>query len=394
MLSSRIGLGSSIKHAEHATPLWQVADLLPHRLVDALVDELDQFVVVAANTQCAVLRIDELDGSVHDGAQGLVEFQPGGDDQHRVEQPVESITSFDDLLDAVLDFRQQLAKPQLGQAYPASGRLLVSTPDSTSSVTAPYSHQISKWRGFDRFPTQTHTLPSADFSFLATIASRYEVLDLAPIRLLCSVADAAHHLLFHHEVRNVEEGVPDGATAAAYQQASPPVLPTKVETPRPRRFLAVLHALEVVRRHQHQVRVRLDRGHDLARLRRHIGVPAIPCRPPGGVLPFTGESRRRCGSVHPRPVQARNSCRTHRDPRRSGQSMATPLSTGASMVTARVVRGTPARTNSSPGSGQTHSSSLGTPGVHPRLHLGPIQRHRPDHRHQPAQITGRCLPMR
>ena len=64
------------------------------------------------------MRVDQLDSGVHDGAEGFVEFQPGCDDQHRVEQPVQPVTAFNDLLDAVLDFHEQLAEPQLGQRVP------------------------------------------------------------------------------------------------------------------------------------------------------------------------------------------------------------------------------------------------------------------------------------
>ena len=111
-------LGIVDEHAEHAEPLGQVTDPLPHRRIDALIDELDEFVVVAPNAQRAVLRIDQLDRRVHDGAKSFVELQPRRDHQHRVDQTVQPVAPLDDLLDAVLDLHQQLAKAQLGQRVP------------------------------------------------------------------------------------------------------------------------------------------------------------------------------------------------------------------------------------------------------------------------------------
>lgn len=92
-----------------------MSDLITHRLVDAFVDELDQFVVVAAHPQRAVPRVDQFDGGVHDGAQRFVQFQTGGDHQHGFDEAVEAVAALDDLLDTVLDLYEQFAKPKLRQ---------------------------------------------------------------------------------------------------------------------------------------------------------------------------------------------------------------------------------------------------------------------------------------
>ncbi len=109
-----MGLRVVDQHAEHAAPLGQMADLLAHLFVDAFVDELDQFVVVPAHAQRPVPGVDELDRGVHDRSQGFVEFEPGRDDQHGLDQTVQPVAAFDDLLDAVLDLHEQLSESQLG----------------------------------------------------------------------------------------------------------------------------------------------------------------------------------------------------------------------------------------------------------------------------------------
>ena len=101
------------QHAEDAEPLGQVADLGVHIFIDAFVDELDKFVVVPADTDRAVLRVDEFDRGVHDSSQGFIELEPRRDHQHGFDQAVQPIAAFDDLLDAVLDLHEQLAKAQL-----------------------------------------------------------------------------------------------------------------------------------------------------------------------------------------------------------------------------------------------------------------------------------------
>ena len=98
------------QHAEHAKPLGQVADLGVHLFIDAFVDELDKFMVVPADTQSAVLSVDELDRGVHDRSQGFVELEPGRDHQHGLDQTVQPIAAFDYLLDTVLDLHEQFAK--------------------------------------------------------------------------------------------------------------------------------------------------------------------------------------------------------------------------------------------------------------------------------------------
>ena len=129
------GLGVVYQHAEDAQALGQVADRLPHCLVDSLVDELDKLMIVAADAQGAILRVNQLDGGVHDGAKRLIELQPRRDHQHGVKESVEPIATFDDLLDAVLNFSQKLPQPQLRQRVTQRPRFWpVARPDRVGHV--------------------------------------------------------------------------------------------------------------------------------------------------------------------------------------------------------------------------------------------------------------------
>ena len=105
------GFGVVDQDTEHAAALGEMPDLLAHLLVDALVDEFDEFVVVAAHAQRSVMGVDQLDSGVHDRAEGFVEFESGGDHQHGVEQSVQPVAALDDLLDAVLDLHEQFTQP-------------------------------------------------------------------------------------------------------------------------------------------------------------------------------------------------------------------------------------------------------------------------------------------
>ena len=71
-------------------------DLLAHLLVDAFVDEFHQFIFVPAHAQRPVAGVDEVDRGVHDRAEGFVQFEPGGHDQHGFNQTVESVAALHD----------------------------------------------------------------------------------------------------------------------------------------------------------------------------------------------------------------------------------------------------------------------------------------------------------
>ena len=75
--------------------------------------------------------------------------------------------------------------------------------------------------------------------------------------------DTAHHLLLHDEMGHVERSVSDGATTAPRNQSGPSVVAPKMEAPDTRCFVTLLHPLEVVWRHQHQMRSWHHRSHDL-----------------------------------------------------------------------------------------------------------------------------------
>jgi hypothetical protein len=72
--------------------------------------KLDQLVVVSAHAQRPVLSVHQVDGGVHDGAQGFVELEAGRDHQHGFNKTVRAIAALDDLLDAVLDLHEEFAQ--------------------------------------------------------------------------------------------------------------------------------------------------------------------------------------------------------------------------------------------------------------------------------------------
>ena len=86
------------------TAAFRGADLLASRFIDALIDELDQFRPIATHTQRPVHGIYQVNGGVHDAAEGGGEVETGGHDQHGLDEPVEPVAAFDDLLDAILHF--------------------------------------------------------------------------------------------------------------------------------------------------------------------------------------------------------------------------------------------------------------------------------------------------
>ncbi|BCI81198.1 hypothetical protein MTY66_28230 [Mycolicibacterium sp. TY66] len=64
----------------------------------------------APDPEGAVPCVDELDRGVHDGAQCLVQFEPGCDGEHRLDQTVEPVTALDDLFDTVLNFTEKFTQ--------------------------------------------------------------------------------------------------------------------------------------------------------------------------------------------------------------------------------------------------------------------------------------------
>ena len=66
--------------------------------------------------QRAVAGVDQIGRRVHDRAQGGVQLQSGRDQQHRLHQPVETVTPLDHQLNVVLHLGQQLAQTQLRQS--------------------------------------------------------------------------------------------------------------------------------------------------------------------------------------------------------------------------------------------------------------------------------------
>jgi hypothetical protein len=91
-----------------------MANLRAQIFADAFVDELDEFMVVPTDTQRPVLGVYQLDRGMHDRSQRFVEFEPGRDYQHGLDQTIQPIAAFDYLLDPVLDLHEQLAESQLG----------------------------------------------------------------------------------------------------------------------------------------------------------------------------------------------------------------------------------------------------------------------------------------
>ena len=219
---------------------------------------------------------------------------------------------------------------------------------------------------------------TAGICCFALIRVPHERVDLVSTRLLRAIADAAHHLLLHDEMGHVERSVPDGATAAPRDQPGPPVSAPKIEAPGTRGFVSLLHPLEVVWRHQHQVRSWLHRSHDLP-----CGIAVAAGEPDGvsdaHVLPLGVDGVRVVNMRARPPVRAPNSCRTRRGPRRSAPAMATPPQWVRRWSHARVVRG---RVRGHELVAREHRRDLvvvGSPRVHPRpqLAVGTAQPHRP-----------------
>lgn len=101
--------------AEHAESDGQPADLLARPVVHALVDELGHLLVVPADRERAVSRVDQTRRGADDGAQRVVQIEAGGDGEHRFDEAVHSVTGIDDQLDAFLDLAEQFTQSQLGQ---------------------------------------------------------------------------------------------------------------------------------------------------------------------------------------------------------------------------------------------------------------------------------------
>ena len=117
MLSSRIGVGSSMSTPSTPRPCGRGPICSRVVFVDAFVDELDEFVIVAAHAQRAVAGVDQLDSGVHDGAQRRVELKTRCHHQHRVDESIEAVPALDDLLDPVLDLTQEFAQSQLRECH-------------------------------------------------------------------------------------------------------------------------------------------------------------------------------------------------------------------------------------------------------------------------------------
>jgi hypothetical protein len=96
------GSGVIDEQAQHTLALGQMSDLPNGFVIKAFVDELDHSLGLVVHAEGSVPCVDETGGHVHDRAQGFFEFQAGADGQHRLDETVEAIASFDDLFDAIL----------------------------------------------------------------------------------------------------------------------------------------------------------------------------------------------------------------------------------------------------------------------------------------------------
>ena len=107
-------LGIVEQNAQHADALGCPPDLGQLRFPHAGQDEVDDLVTFAADAEGAVSRVDEFGGGLDDGLQRAVQVESGGDHQHGFHQPVEAVSSFDDVVDPVLHFGEKLPQSQLG----------------------------------------------------------------------------------------------------------------------------------------------------------------------------------------------------------------------------------------------------------------------------------------
>ena len=133
------GFGLVDEQAEHAVALGQRPDL--RRVASSMPRRRTRRVraSVAADPQRAVAGVDQLDRGVHDRAQRGVQVQPGCHRQHRVDQAVDAVTAFDDLLDAsctsVSSSRSRSSRQRLTQWTDAADLLVRLT--VTACILAP-----------------------------------------------------------------------------------------------------------------------------------------------------------------------------------------------------------------------------------------------------------------
>ena len=118
-------LGVFDQDSENAATFGEVPDELTSTFIDPLIDELDQVVLLATYAHRPVAGVHQVDSRMDDGPQRVVELETRSDHQHGVDQTVEPVSAFDDLLDAVLDLDEQLAQSQLRQrvAYRTHARI-------------------------------------------------------------------------------------------------------------------------------------------------------------------------------------------------------------------------------------------------------------------------------
>ena len=99
--ANRLGLVD--QQAEDTPAFRRRPDACTRLIVHTRGDESDQIMFGPPHAQRAVARIHQFCRGANDRLEGGVEFQPGGDGQHRVHQAVESVPALDDLMDAVLN---------------------------------------------------------------------------------------------------------------------------------------------------------------------------------------------------------------------------------------------------------------------------------------------------
>ncbi|OEV17632.1 hypothetical protein AN221_26675 [Streptomyces nanshensis] len=103
---------------EEAVAGGEVADPFPYVVVDADREELGELLVVPDHAQRPVLGVDEDDRRLDDPPQHLGQRQFPADRHDGLQQAVEPVAGAPGLVDAALQFVQQLVEPQAREPGP------------------------------------------------------------------------------------------------------------------------------------------------------------------------------------------------------------------------------------------------------------------------------------
>ena len=146
MSRSRSGFGSSMSSPRTPRPRRKLPDALGVVVVEADVDEVGELPVGADDPEGPVAGVGEVTCRFGDAAQGDVQVQVAGDDDHRVEQAAQLRVGGHDLVRPVQQLAQQLVETQPGRhRVLAAGR--VSRPVASAAGVARVPGRAGLWWG-------------------------------------------------------------------------------------------------------------------------------------------------------------------------------------------------------------------------------------------------------